>query len=398
MIAWYPTEAPKLKISDRPEVTGNTCNGSVNNIDLDSTQRIEVIGRLDQDAVLGVNLRNSSGTCTGTITTGLEGKGTKENFKSDNNKYLVGLNEDGEAILDARVITVKGVTGSFNDKIKLNFYLDIPKAVKDLDSVYVSMRNERTQETYVKFFDPLKYDEEKGGYKFSFPLAAKEASDTITAKIVGGSDEGILLIGEKTGTDYTETGVPYSLMEYFDWLEKEGSDADEKAIGKAAKDYCTAAQLYFDYNVTEGMSVSDAVRQLSSDTLSDYIAVRDGELPDGVSIGGIAAMLESDNTLRLYYGFNGVDPDDLTFEIDGDTVDLGSREDGMRYLALDEGTYANHLQDVHEYSVSDNTKTYTITASVLTYARSCARKSDEKTSNLGKALYLYNRAVFNVFH
>ena len=60
------------------------------------------------------------------------------------------------------------MTGSFNDKIKLNFYLDIPKAVKDLDSVYVSMRNERTQETYVKYFDTLKYDEEKGGYKFSF--------------------------------------------------------------------------------------------------------------------------------------------------------------------------------------------------------------------------------------
>ena len=69
----------------------------------------------------------------------------------------------------------------------------------------------------------------------------------------------------------------------------------------------------------------------------------------------------------------------------------------MRYLALDEGVYANHLQDVHEYSVSDGTKTYTIEASVLTYARSCARKSDEKTSDLGKALYLYNRTAVAAF-
>ena len=73
------------------------------------------------------------------------------------------------------------------------------------------------------------------------------------------------------------------------------------------------------------------------------------------------------------------------------------QDDGMRYLALGAGVYANHLQDVHEYSVSDGTNTYTIEASVLTYARSCARKSDEKTSNLGKALYLYNRAAVAAF-
>ena len=221
-----------------------------------------------------------------------------------------------------RVVTVKGVTGSFNDKIKLNFYLDIPKTVMEEDSVYVSMRNERTNETKITFVSSKNYDQDKRAYRFSIPLAAKEASDTITASILGGDDV-IPLIGEKTGTDYTETGVPYSLMEYFNWLEKEGRDANEKAIGKAARDYCTAAQLYFDYNVTEDMSVSDAVRQLSADTLSGYIAVRDGELPSGVSISGITGMLESDNTLRLYYSFTGVDPDDLTFEIDGKRLSSG---------------------------------------------------------------------------
>lgn len=150
-------------------------------------------------------------------------------------------------------------------------------------------------------------------------------------------------------------------------------------------------------NVTEGMSVSEEVGQLSADTLNDYIAVRDGGLPDGVSISGITAMLESDNTLRLYYGFTGVDPDKLTFEIDVDKAVLRRRDDGMRYLAPGAGVYANHLQDVHEYSVSDGTNTYTITASVLTYAMACVRKSDEKTSDLGKALYLYNQVAAAAF-
>ena len=35
------------------------------------------------------------------------------------------------------------------------------------------------------------YDDEKGGYKFSIELAAKEASDTITAKVYDGSGSAV---------------------------------------------------------------------------------------------------------------------------------------------------------------------------------------------------------------
>ena len=70
---------------------------------------------------------------------------------------------------------------------------------------------------------------------------------------------------------------------------------------------------------------------------------------------------------------------------------------GNYHLALSRGVYSNHLQDPHTYSVSDGTNTYTITASVLTYARSCALKTEKKVSDLGKALYLYSRAVFDAF-
>jgi len=46
--------------------------------------------------------------------------------------------------------------------------------------------------------------------------------------------------------------------------------------------------------------VSSAVDDVTKEMLSGYyIAGREGNLPTGVSIRGIAAMLESDNTLRL---------------------------------------------------------------------------------------------------
>ena len=79
-------------------------------------------------------------------------------------------------------------------------------------------------------------------------------------------------------------------------------------------------------------------------------------------------------------------------------VELKHRDsDGAYYLELDTGVYSNHLQDEHTYSVSDDSSTYTITASVLTYARSCVIKKDEKISNLGKTLFLYNEAAVAAF-
>ena len=79
-------------------------------------------------------------------------------------------------------------------------------------------------------------------------------------------------------------------------------------------------------------------------------------------------------------------------------VELKHRSsDGAYYLELDPGVYSNHLHYKHTYSVSDDSSTYTITASVLTYARSCVIKKNEKISNLGKTLYLYNQAAVAAF-
>ena len=79
-------------------------------------------------------------------------------------------------------------------------------------------------------------------------------------------------------------------------------------------------------------------------------------------------------------------------------VELKQRSsDGAYYLELGSGVYSNHLQYEHTYSVSDDSSTYTITASVLTYARSCVITKNTEISNLGKTLYLYNKAAVDAF-
>ena len=91
-------------------------------------------------------------------------------------------------------------------------------------------------------------------------------------------------------------------------------------------------------------------------------------------------------------------PTGFTYMIDGNSAELKKRKDGSYYLALDTGVYSNHLQDTNDYSISDGTNTYTITMSVLTYARSCAGKAEKEVSDLGKALYLYNQAAVAAFY
>ena len=333
------------------------------------------------------------------FTEGLKGNGNASAFTSDTSEYRVVLNDDGEALLTEKPApcVIKGVSGSFNDKIKLNYYFDIPESVVDEGGAYVTITNGATAEAVTLPVEEADFVEGKG-FRFSIPLAAKEASDTITARLFDqwGNELSIQNIGGDT--DYTKNGVQYSLAEYLTWLEIHAEDEQERAVGAAAKDYCTAAQIYFDYNA-DGLSVSSAVNTVTKETMHEYVSVRDGNLPEGVSIRGISAMLESNNTLRLYLGFNDVDPYSFIYSIDGSKVDLKQRStDGAYYLALDYGVYSNHLQDKHTYSVSDGSKTYTITASVLTYARSCViTENNKKISNLGKTLYLYNKAAVDAF-
>ena len=337
----------------------------------------------------------------GVFTQGLKGNGNASAFTSDTSEYRVVLNDDGEALLTEKPApcVINGVSGTFNDKIKLNYYFDIPESVVDEGGAYVTITNDVNDETPDAVTLPVEEADfvEGKGFRFSIPLAAKEASDTITARLFDqwGNELSIQNIGGDT--DYAETGVQYSLAEYLTWLENHAENGQERAVGAAAKDYCTAAQIYFDYNA-DGLSVSSAVNTVTAETMSEYASTRKGDLPEGVSIRGISAMLESNNTLRLYLGFNDVDPYSFIYSIDGSKVDLKQRStDGAYYLALESGVDPNHLQDEHIYSVSDGSYTYSIKASVLTYARSCVITKNTKISNLGKTLYLYNKAAVAAF-
>ena len=84
-----------LNVSGAPVVKDNySPNG--NNIYLRPSTVIYLTGTLDETANLGVTIEGGNG---GVITSGLEGKGSPDNFFSDNTDFHVVLNDDNEAVL-----------------------------------------------------------------------------------------------------------------------------------------------------------------------------------------------------------------------------------------------------------------------------------------------------------
>ena len=80
-------------LSGDPVVTGNLSKGNPSNLDWDRPEyqhghKINIVGKLSENAKIGVTLRNGG---TGVFTSGLSGKGTAANFVADNSNYEVRL-------------------------------------------------------------------------------------------------------------------------------------------------------------------------------------------------------------------------------------------------------------------------------------------------------------------
>ena len=108
-------------------------------------------------------------------------------------------------------------------------------------------------------------------------------------------------------------------------------------------------------------------------------------------------MFEADNSLRVYLRFlNGYAPDSYRFQVDGQSARLSAKGDGTYYLSV-ENIAADALDTPHRFTVSDGTDSYTLTVSALGYCKTAIERGGEAMANLGKALYLYNRAAEKYF-
>ena len=200
--------------------------------------------------------------------------------------------------------------------------------------------------------------------------------------------------------DYTTSGVNYSLMTYCTkMLESSTSSQTMKDLAQATIDYGTAAQIYFNYNAS-GLSVDSRVTSVTLSDLEQYKGVFSGTLPTGVTKRTLTALFEEDNSLRIYFTYDsGYTPDMYTYTIDGKSAPIHVKhgENGDEYYLEVKGVQSNKLGKTHDLTISNGSTTYTITVSVLTYARSSVSNGTTDRQNLGKALYRYYLAAKAMF-
>ena len=77
-------------------------------------------------------------------------------------------------------------------------------------------------------------------------------------------------------------------------------------------------------------------------------------------------------------------------------MNVQRKSDGSCCLGVD-SIAANDLDVPHRFTVSDGTDSFTITASVLSYAKTAIERGGTDLANLGRALYLFNRAAEKYF-
>lgn len=299
-------------------------------------------------------------------------------------------------------------TASFDGEIRLNFYIEVPDSIKDGIFARIYRENDPSDISEIKVTDTTHYDDGlKKGYKFSFGIRPREVDEDIVVMMCrdkgDGSFEPISFTNSDRSKDFTKDGLKTTLLDYLEYMITQSDSETMRNLAAAAKDYCYAAKQHFDNINCEDKIRMDKVNAVSGDDLSPYAFASTGTLPDGVEIEYTTVMFLSDNSYRLYLKFDEtkVNPDELTFQVDGKKAALRSRDvdESKKYLTFI-NVAAPKLQENHTFTIAKDGTSYTATVSVLTYARAVINGTDSRPSmvTLAKALYLYNQAAIAHFN
>ncbi|MBR5973956.1 MAG: InlB B-repeat-containing protein [Clostridiales bacterium] len=329
----------------------------------------------------------------GVFTSGLSGKGAAENFISNDSTYKVELNTDDEAYLGEPVTAIiKSASVEFEGQLRLAFTFSFPAEVLADEGAYLTFEKAGTTTTQLVSEGTPRGED----VVFHFSVAAPEYADDITIKVYDGNGNQLTLKSSH-GTDYTEDGFVYSLKTYAEHMIQNGSTEEMRNLAKALDDYCTAAQIYFKYGDYSGLSVDNAVTDVTLGDLESFALTTSGTKPAGVTKASISVRFDSDNALRItFYTESDTPLKDYTFLLDGNEVE-NPIVSGKNVKVLVDDIAAPNLAVPHTFAITDGTDTYTITASALSYAYSLAKNSDTTRQNLGKALYLYYLAAHAKF-
>ena len=225
------------------------------------------------------------------------------------------------------------------------------------------------------------YDEEKGLWKFSYGVAAKDYEKKVYIRLAGvpvGEEEmPVVTIGEITAS------ASESIKSY---AAKISSESRAHDVVMKMLDYCEAAQVYF-----AGESAISNEKDITF-ALSKYKPEHTGT-DEELKVIGFSLVLESSTAIKIY--FSG-DISSKTFAADGIAL-LPQRIDGSAndYYIEEKDVVAKDLDKTYVFTIGG----HELKISALSYAYIV--NADENAAaaykNVIKALYAYNEAANEYF-
>lgn len=285
-------------------------------------------------------------------------------------------------------LAVKTMSVSLKGKIEVNLGVELADESK-ADTAYLSVVIGEEAEQKFYFKDVTK--DENGKYYFKVPVAAAQMTENIKVKSVAGESESKL--------------QTFTVRKYADYLLSEAANSSEelKNLVKAMLDYGAYAQQAFNVN-TENFANAGIWESVGSPVTTAEVPNKtmeaNGTATD-LTVGTLDMLLQSDNTLRLYFTTNGEINNYkavLTYN-DGEerTFDLEIAKDGDRYYADVPHVPAPYLGTDYTITftnMTDNT-TCAVTVSAYAYANGLVKLETATAvqKNVAKALYLYGEAA-----
>ncbi len=300
----------------------------------------------------------------------------------------------------AEPAVLNSLSSTLNGKVSMNALLELPDFIIKDSGAYMKFTKDGVEKK-VMVSDVLDSrsvtDDGTVLYKFSYEIVAKEFRDKVNFRLYDGNDRPIRFVSV-SGNDFGVNGYDWALSDYLENRLEYSSNPKMRTLAAAMLDYGTAAQIYFNYNITPALGVSEAVREVQYSEFDQYAAVTDGTYPEGFTGNLFSLVLEGDTSLKMYFQFDSEhDPvNDYKYFVDGSSADIQVTSDGQYYLIV-RNIAAKALDREHRFTITDGVNTYTISCSALTYARVLAASQNQANQDLGNAILLYNTAAKDYF-
>lgn len=299
---------------------------------------------------------------------------------------------------DPTGINMVGYTVSFEGKIGMNFYIQIPDDVLEDEEAYIefTLPDNPSVTTKVMISDikeSTKLAYGKNCHIVQCSVAAKEMTSDINMR---------LYLGDGTiSREYV-----YTVWEYANYIINNPQSYSEEAVNmvKAMLNYGGYAQTYFDYKTENLANKGVTLESMSSVTTATFGDAYDANVTGGVtgiSYYGSSILLESETSIRHYFVLeDGYAIDDYMFAVvNGEVLQAQYSTKYNMYFVDINNIAAKDIDNMYQLSISDEYGTMVVEYGVYTNLKAIIGDDSygEAAQNMMKALYCYNKACENYF-